>query len=592
MAEATLGQDPFCCSICLDVLKDPVTTACGHSYCMGCIKGCWDQEDLKGVYSCPLCMESFIPRPVLRKNILLVELMEKQKKTGLISAPATLFYAGTRDVECDFCTRRKLKAVKSCLVCLASYCETHLQPHFESPAFQKHKLVNASTQLQEKICPHHDKLLEVYCRTDQQCICYLCTMNEHKGHDTAAAERIEKQKQLVENQQKSQQRIHQKEKEMQELRQAVVSLKLSAQVAVEDSERIFTELICSIERRNSEVKQQITAQENAEVSRAKRQLEQLEQEIAELRRRDAELEQLSHTEDHIHFFQSFQSLCVPPGSDALPSISVNPHIPFHFVKNFVSEVTEQLEDICKKEIAKLSWEAPPSDYFMDAIPHTSYYNANQLAGRRPSPRKITQQQYFQNMEASFSTVRPNVSHMVTPHRMAAQVAPAVTPVYMPQYKYAAGVRNPSYIHTLPQVVKQQPAVHEPLTASKQPAVHVQEPLTASKQPAVHVQEPLTASKQPAVLVQEPLTASKLAAAPPQEQKEMLGQRLYPLIQNMHPSLAGKITGMLLEIDNSELLYMLESPECLRSKVDEAVTVLHAYQAKQATKRQEKLKKRK
>lgn len=84
----------------------------------------------------------------------------------------------------------------------------------------------------------------------------------------------------------------------------------------------------------------------------------------------------------------------------------------------------------------------------------------------------------------------------------------------------------------------------------------------------------------------------LAAAPPQEQKEMLGQRLYPLIQNMHPSLAGKITGMLLEIDNSGLLYMLESPECLCSKVDEAVTVLQAHQAKQATKRQEKLKKRK
>lgn len=191
---------------------------------------------------------------------------------------------------------------------------------------------------------------------------------------------------------------------------------------------------------------------------------------------------------------------------------------------------------------------------MDAIPHTSYYNTNQLAGRRPSPRWITQQQYFQNMQATFSTVRPNVSNMVTPHRMAAQAAAAVTPVHMPQYKYAAGVRNPSYIHTLPQVVKQQPAVH--------------------------VQD------------QEPLTASMLAAAPPQEQKEMLGQRLYPLIQNMHPSLAGKITGMLLEIDNSGLLYMLESPECLCSKVDEAVTVLQAHQAKQATKRQEKLKKRK
>ncbi|KAF4802698.1 hypothetical protein TURU_023159 [Turdus rufiventris] len=73
------------------------------------------------------------------------------------------------------------------------------------------------------------------------------------------------------------------------------------------------------------------------------------------------------------------------------------------------------------------------------------------------------------------------------------------------------------------------------------------------QPAVHVQG------------QEPLTASMLAAAPPQEQKQMLGERLFPLIQAMHPSLAGKITGMLLEIDNSELLHMLESPESLRSK---------------------------
>ncbi|RUS72375.1 hypothetical protein EGW08_019855 [Elysia chlorotica] len=79
--------------------------------------------------------------------------------------------------------------------------------------------------------------------------------------------------------------------------------------------------------------------------------------------------------------------------------------------------------------------------------------------------------------------------------------------------------------------------------------------------------------------QDPLTASMLAAAPPQEQKQMLGERLFPLIQNMHPELAGKITGMLLEIDNSELLHMLESQESLKLKVEEAVAVLHAHQAK-------------
>lgn len=79
--------------------------------------------------------------------------------------------------------------------------------------------------------------------------------------------------------------------------------------------------------------------------------------------------------------------------------------------------------------------------------------------------------------------------------------------------------------------------------------------------------------------QEPLTTSMLAAAPNQEQKQMLGERLYPLIHEMYPSLAGKITGMLLEIDNSELLHMLESRDALKAKVDEAVAVLHAHQAK-------------
>ncbi|XP_064190025.1 tripartite motif-containing protein 16-like [Anguilla rostrata] len=358
MAEASISvdQDQFSCPICLDLLKDPVAIPCGHSYCMGCIKGCWDQDDHTGAYSCPQCRQTFTPRPVLRKNTMLAEVVEKLKKTGLQAAPPAHCYAGPGDVACDVCTGRKRKAVKSCLVCLASYCESHLQPHYESPAFKKHKLVKATGNLQEKICSHHDKILEVYCRTDQQCICYLCTMDEHRGHDTvsAAAERTEKQKQLGVTQSKFQQRIQEREKELQDLRQAVQSLKCSAQAAVEDSERIFTELIHSIERRRSEVKELIRDQEKAEVSRAEGLLEQLEQEIAELRRRDAELEQLSHTEDHIHFLQSCQSLCAPPGPEDLPSITVSPHVSFEAVRKSVSELKERLEDVCQVELVKIS----------------------------------------------------------------------------------------------------------------------------------------------------------------------------------------------------------------------------------------------
>nr|CAP08935.1 fish virus induced TRIM protein [Oncorhynchus mykiss] len=369
-----LDQDQFCCSVCLDLLKEPVTTICGHSYCRICIEGCWDQDVLKGVYSCPQCRETFTPRPNLRKNNMLAELVEKLRKTGLQAAPPpALCYAGPGDVVCDFCTgTRKQKALMSCLVCLASYCETHLQPHYEFPAFKKHKLVKATAQLQEKICSHHDKLLEVYCRTDQQCICLLCTMDEHKGHDTvsAAAERTETQRQLGMSQQKVQQRFQEREKEMKELQQAVESLKRSAQSAVEDSDQIFTELIRSIERRSSEVKELIRAQEKAQVSQAEGLLEQLKQEIAELRKRSTELEQLSHTEDHIHFLQSYQSLSSISVSSDLPSIVVRPLQYFGDVSKTVSELREKLEDFLKGEWTKISTTVNIVDVVLPPEPKT------------------------------------------------------------------------------------------------------------------------------------------------------------------------------------------------------------------------------
>uniref|UniRef100_A0A2I3SAR4 Polyadenylate-binding protein n=1 Tax=Pan troglodytes TaxID=9598 RepID=A0A2I3SAR4_PANTR len=186
--------------------------------------------------------------------------------------------------------------------------------------------------------------------------------------------------------------------------------------------------------------------------------------------------------------------------------------------------------------------APPSGYFMAAIPQVAFQNMpGAIRPAAPRPPFSTMRPASSQVPRVMSTQRvANTSTQTMGPRPAAAAAAATPAVRtVPQYKYAAGVRNP------------------------------QQHLNAQPQPAVHVQG------------QEPLTASMLASAPPQEQKQMLGERLFPLIQAMHPTLAGKITGMLLEIDNSELLHMLESPESLRSKVDEAVAVLQAHQAKEA-----------
>uniref|UniRef100_A0AAY4CWK4 Tripartite motif-containing protein 16-like n=1 Tax=Denticeps clupeoides TaxID=299321 RepID=A0AAY4CWK4_9TELE len=357
MAEApSKDQDLFTCSVCLDLLKDPVTLSCGHNYCMSCIKSCWDEEDQKGVYSCPQCRHTFTPRPVLFKNPLIAELVENMKKMRLQAAPPALCYAGPGDVECDVCTGRKVKAVKSCLVCLVSYCETHFKVHNEANPGEKHTVTDATGRLQEKICSQHHKLLEVFCCSDQKCVCLMCLVDEHSGHKTvaAAAERSEKQKQLVETQRRSQQRLQKREKKVQELREAVETLKRSAQAAVEDSEKILTQMIHSIEKMRSEVCKMIRDQEKAELSLAEGHLELLEQEIIDLRRRDAELEQLSHTEDHINFLQSFPSLCAPPGSKDLPNITVNQSFSCQAVVKSVSALKDKLEVFCKQEVKKIS----------------------------------------------------------------------------------------------------------------------------------------------------------------------------------------------------------------------------------------------
>nr|XP_055059280.1 tripartite motif-containing protein 16-like [Misgurnus anguillicaudatus] len=351
MAEASvsLAQDQFSCSICLDLLKDPVAIPCGHSYCMSCITDYWDQKRL---YSCPQCRQTFNTRPVLGKNTMLAEVVEKLKKTKLQAAHPDHCYAEPGDVECDVCTERKHKAVKSCLVCLNSYCQNHLEQHEKFFKGKKHNLIDATGRLQQMICPQHDKALEIYCKTDQLCICYLCTFGKHKNHDTISAEeeRTEKQKQLKETQRKYQQRIQESQKKLQELRDAVETHKRSAQTAVDDTERIFTQLIRSIERRRSEVKQLIRDQEKTAVSEAEGLMKRLEQEIDDLRRRDAELEQLSHTDDHIHFIQSFKSPPVPPESTN-SEITVNSPLCFN---ESVSRLREKLENFCREEIETIS----------------------------------------------------------------------------------------------------------------------------------------------------------------------------------------------------------------------------------------------
>ena len=140
------SEENFSCSICLDVFNSPVTTACGHNFCRTCITKFWDEQVQ---YKCPVCNEIFHTRPDLRINTLLSELAA-QFRTSIRVKDQLCVKPG--EVPCDICTGTKLKAVKSCLVCLISYCQTHLEPHQRVEILKKHRLVEPMDRLEDRMC--------------------------------------------------------------------------------------------------------------------------------------------------------------------------------------------------------------------------------------------------------------------------------------------------------------------------------------------------------------------------------------------------------------------------------------------------------
>ncbi|KAF6715320.1 RuvB-like 2 [Oryzias melastigma] len=265
-------------------------------------------------------------------------------------------YAGPQDVGCDICIGKKHKAVKTCLMCLASYCEKHLKPHFESATFKRHKLVDEIGHLDRQICPQHQKGLELFCRTDQMCICVLCTVKEHKGHDMVSAEqeRAEEQQKLGSTQAEIQERIHDRLKQMEELKQAVDSLKSSAHRALQECEKMFSDMMRSIERMQQEMAKLISSNKRAALSNAEGHMERLNHEIADLKRRDNEITQLSRTEDHIHFIQSYHMLIAQTEAEELPSVSVNPYFSFDPVTKAVSEMKQHMNEFSNDELVKVA----------------------------------------------------------------------------------------------------------------------------------------------------------------------------------------------------------------------------------------------
>ncbi|KAK7939899.1 hypothetical protein WMY93_003225 [Mugilogobius chulae] len=241
------SEESVLCSICLEVFSEPVSTPCGHNFCKRCISEAWDTA---GLCTCPLCKEVFSSRPELKVNTLLRELVSERKldKNKSHSMENMPWFA---EVQCDVCSEPKLKALKSCLVCLSSFCETHLQPHLTVSGLKRHQLMEPVENLEDRMCPEHQRPLELFCDTDEKIVCMKCSVLEHQNHKfvslEAACERSRSS--LQQTQAHTQHMVEQRRLKLQEIQRC---LELSdTEVHRERAEglQVFTALMQSVQRR-------------------------------------------------------------------------------------------------------------------------------------------------------------------------------------------------------------------------------------------------------------------------------------------------------------------------------------------------------
>ncbi|XP_047428002.1 bloodthirsty-related gene family, member 12 [Mugil cephalus] len=368
-----LSEEQFTCSICLEVFVEPVSTPCGHSFCKACLQGYWNHSKK---FSCPMCKKNYTKKPEMSVNRVLAEISSQFQglmvagggAEGMTMRGSTLNlasdtshsgssgvdtgeFARPGEVPCDACIGRKLKALKSCVNCPGSYCETHLRHHKKVKSLTSHRLIEPTFNLEEKICKKHERLLDAYCRTDHTCICTACAEATHKSHDIVSIDHEYKKRMGSLGKKRSELKhlIKERSKKLEEIKQSIKVIKTSSQRELEESWQVYAELQRLVEQSQAELVELIAMRQREAERHAQELARGLENELSQLKKRSNELEACAHAQDKVAFLQSLATLSPPPEPTDWSTVSINTDLYLGTIRSSVSN----LIDKCQEELKKL-----------------------------------------------------------------------------------------------------------------------------------------------------------------------------------------------------------------------------------------------
>nr|XP_021397314.2 E3 ubiquitin-protein ligase TRIM47 [Lonchura striata domestica] len=375
LAAPGLPEGPLGCPICLDVLRDPVTVPCGHNFCQGCLQelrqrpGPPDGGGAGGAARCPLCQEPVPAALRLCKNRALCELLPllaaatggSSPSPSAAASPTSPMAPGAEEedaageegavVLCDVCPpESRVAAERSCLVCLASFCGAHLEPHRRAPAFRAHRLVAPLRRLEEGLCPRHLQPLDGFCRTEQSCVCARCRTHEHRAHDVVPLEQEREHKQAQQAK-----FLSDAENELQELavtitqaKKMVELIKGAATKERDRVEKLFAEASEVLAAFQKEVMGFIEDEERSMLGEAEADLRWKEQRRAKLAQCKQSLENVPST-DTIYFLQEFQALKAAMEENLSPPLSFQKELNFTKCTQAVGAMKDVLSTACKNQ---------------------------------------------------------------------------------------------------------------------------------------------------------------------------------------------------------------------------------------------------
>ncbi|CAL8332446.1 unnamed protein product [Boreogadus saida] len=286
-----VSEDQLQCPICFLVFTDPVSTPCGHNFCKACINRFWTDQTAP---RCPCCRQPCRPSEI-RVNTGLRDILElfinTREEEGSVARPG--------QVLCDVCPGSKLRALKTCMVCLVSYCRRHLEPHRRVPGLVRHQLEEPLQNLAGRVCQKHNKVLEVFCREEQVCVCVLCMKEEHLTHQTVSLEEeaAERRTGLGVRALRMKEQVKYKAFEIQDAKKCVEDRRREVETDTQECVMAFECLVDSAQAHMKQMLGLMKERQKSEEAKATHHLRKLHLELAEVHQKSKETEELCQTKD-------------------------------------------------------------------------------------------------------------------------------------------------------------------------------------------------------------------------------------------------------------------------------------------------------